>query len=597
MYQSFTVKDIAKHVPSRLKILRKYLASIKLDGFIVPRSDVHQGEYVIERDERLSWLTGFTGSAGTAIILSQKAGLFVDGRYRAQVKSEVNQNDFEIVPFPHTTLSRWIKINTSPNSQIGFDPWLMSNIQISKIKKKLKGTDIKLTPLRRNPIDHIWHDQPKAKKTKAKIHPIEFAGESHQKKRERLALKLREIDAKAAVITLPDSIAWLLNIRGNDIPRNPVMQCFAILFDDAKIKLYVQKEKVSDITDHLGIDISILPPSSFIKTLKLFDEPILLDRDSVPYAVASACSQPIIKRDPCILPKARKNAVEISGAINAHTRDAVAMIEFLAWLDAHKHNILTEIDIVKKLEKERRKDPMLQDISFDTIAGTGANGAIVHYRVSTKTNSIIENGHLLVLDSGGQYIDGTTDVTRTIAIGDVTEEKRTSYTQVLKCMIAVSRLRWPKNLSGHDIESIGRFHLWQAHRDFDHGLGHGVGSYLNVHEGPQRLSRTSDIPLEPGMILSNEPGYYREGKYGIRIENLLVVEAALAPSDGDKHREMLCWRTLTLVPLERKLIQKDKLTSNEIKWLNEYHLEVNKKINNLVSLTAQQWLNKATAPI
>ena len=597
MYQSFEVREFPEQIPSRLQILRKHLALIGIDGFIVPRSDVHQGEYVIKRDERLAWLTGFTGSAGIAVILSQNAGLFVDGRYRTQVKSEVSKKDFEILSFPHTTLSTWIIRNTSCNTQIGFDPWLMPNMQISKIQKKLRGTDVKLVPLPRNPIDDIWHDQPHAKITKAKIQPIEFAGESHHQKRKRIALKLKKIGAKAAILTLPDSIAWLLNIRGTDIPRNPVMQCFAILFDDAKMKLFVQEKKIIDIIDHLGTDISICAPNSLIKKIKSVDGPILLDRDSVPYAVASACSKSIIKRDPCLLPKARKNATEVNGAINAHIRDAAAMIEFLAWLNGHSPNILTEIDIVKKLEEERRKNPKLQDISFDTIAGTGANGAVVHYRVSTKTNSIIENGHLLVLDSGGQYLDGTTDVTRTIAIGDVTEEKRTSYTQVLKCMIAMSRLRWPANLSGRDIEAIGRFHLWQMHQDFDHGLGHGVGSYLNVHEGPQRLSRTSNIPLEPGMILSNEPGYYKEGEFGIRIENLLVVEKALAPSHGDKHRDMLCWRTLTLVPLERKLIQKDKLTSNEIEWLNTYHSEIREKVGNLVSQSAQQWLNDATTPI
>ena len=431
-----------------------------------------------------------------------------------------------------------------------------------------------------------------------KAHPIGFAGETADSKITRLAEGLRKDGCSASVITLPDSIMWLLNIRGSDIAYNPVAHGFAILHADGRVDLFMAAEKLEGLRDHLGPQIFIHDPAVFLEAVAALEGRVQVDPGTVPQIVADALGNKTDEGgDPCALPKACKNAAEIEGSAAAHVRDAVAVIETLCWLDKQDPGTLTETQVVTRLEENRRKDKALQEISFDTISGTGPNGAIMHYRVTEETDSRLEDGHLLVLDSGGQYSDGTTDITRTVAIGGVGAEEKACFTRVLKGMIALSMLRWPVGLAGRDIECIARAPLWLAGQDFNHGVGHGVGAYLSVHEGPQRLSRISHVPLEPGMILSNEPGYYREGAFGIRIENLVVVQQAPSLPGGDDERAMLCWRTLTYVPIDRRLIVTDMLTTGERDWLNAYHRDVAEKIRPRLGEDAQLWLDAATAPV
>ena len=596
MFQTFEVTARPEQGPPRLAALREVLAVEGLDGFVVPRADAQQGEYVSARDERLAWLTGFTGSAGFCVVLRDIAGVFIDGRYRTQVKAQV-ADVYTPVPWPETSMGEWLKTQLPDGGRIGFDPWLHTPGQIEAAEKVLAGTGVSLVACD-NLVDRCWPDQPAPAAAPAKVHPIEFAGESHDDKRARLAATLVEDGVDAAVITLPDSICWLLNIRGADIARNPVVQCFAILRGTGKVDLFIDPTKLEEVRGHLGPDVTCHPIEAFLDAVGSLEGPVRLDKSSVPCVVADAVGARVSwGDDPCALPKACKNAAEIDGSAEAHLRDGAAVVELLAWLDAQAPGTLTETQVVGQLEQARRRDNALQDISFETISGTGPNGAIMHYRVTEETDSTLEDGHLLVLDSGGQYLDGTTDITRTIAIGTPPEDACAAFTRVLSGMVGMSRLRWPKGLSGRDIEAIGRAPLWYAHQDFDHGLGHGVGAYLSVHEGPQRLSRVSTVPLEPGMILSNEPGYYREGAFGIRIENLLVATVAEAPPGGDAHRDMLCWRTLTFAPIDRRLVVPALLDAATRDWINAYHAETLEKIGPRVSDAARAWLVSACAPI
>ena len=599
MFQSFEVTARPEQGPPRLADLRAEMQKAGLDGFLVPRADAHQGEYVAPHDERLAWLTGFTGSAGFCAVLAKNAGVFIDGRYRTQVKAQV-ADAFTPVPWPETSLADWLKDTLPDAGKVGFDPWLHTVNQIKQSTEALVGSGIALCPCE-NLVDRIWPDQPAPPMNPVKPQPLEYAGERHGDKIARLAASLKDKGCKAAVITLPDSIMWLLNIRGSDIPRNPVAHGFAVLHEDARVDFFVHEDKRGNIADHLGPAVRLMDPDRFLAHIATLDGPVLLDAGSAPVAVEQTLQNAKIDivpgDDPCALPKARKNATEIAGSAEAHLRDAVAMVELLAWLDAQPPGTLRETDVVTRLEQARRASNALQDISFETIAGTGANGAIMHYRVTTETDSVLKDGDFLVLDSGGQYLDGTTDITRTIPIGTVEEEPRRCFTRVLQGMIAMSRLRWPKGLAGRDIEAVGRLPLWQAGQDFDHGLGHGVGVYLSVHEGPQRLSRVSHVPLEPGMILSNEPGYYREGVFGIRIENLLVVETAPDMPGADTHRKMLHWQTLTYVPIDRRAIIAVMLSEAERDWLNSYHRSVAEKVGPRLGKSAKTWLDAATAPI
>ncbi|GAA6196333.1 aminopeptidase P family protein [Pseudophaeobacter arcticus] len=596
MFQSFDVTARPEQGPPRLLALRAELTQEGLNGFLVPRADAHQGEYVAPRDERLSWLTGFTGSAGFCAVLENCAGVFIDGRYRTQVKRQV-ADLFTPVPWPEVGLGSWLKEQLPQGGKIGFDPWLHATAQITALTQELQGTGIALVQCD-NLIDRIWQDQPEPPMMPVQPHPLDYAGEAAAQKCERLAQGLSQAGHQAALITLPDSIMWLLNIRGADIARNPVAHGFAILHSDARVDLFMAPEKLQQLSDHLPSTVTCHPPSAFLQALETLTGAIAVDCASLPQIVADRLGDQLVDAgDPCALPKARKNAAEIAGSAAAHLRDGAAVVELLSWLDAQPVGSLTEIDVAKRLEELRRRDPALRDISFETISGTGENGAVMHYRVTEESNSRLQAGQLLVLDSGGQYLDGTTDITRTIAIGTPGAEECAAFTRVLQGMIAMSCLRWPKGLAGRDIEAVGRMPLWLAGQDFNHGLGHGVGAYLSVHEGPQRLSRVSTVPLEPGMILSNEPGYYREGAFGIRIENLLVVEQAPALATSDPDRDMLCWRGLTYAPIDRRLILGNMLTSAERDWLNAYHSETAVKLRPYVSVAAQSWLDDVTKPI
>ena len=596
MFQSFAVTARPEQGPPRLRALREEIMVEDLSGFLVPRADAHQGEYVSARDERLSWLTGFTGSAGFCAVLPDIAGVFIDGRYRTQVKSQVDLDHFTPVPWPDVELSQWI-IDNLPSGRVGFDPWLHTAHQIEQVEKALANTDITLVSCE-NLVDRVWPDQPGPANEPARIHPLYYAGETHQSKRARVAETLRNAGHSATVITLPDSLCWLLNIRGSDIPRNPVMQGFAVMHDDATVDLFVDARKLSGLSDHLGPDVRIHAPDRLLGFLDGLAGKVRVAKTTAPYIVAERLGARCVwMEDPCAIPKACKNEAEIEGSAAAHLRDGAAVVELLAWLDAQSPGSVTETHVVTQLEGLRARDNALQDISFETIAGTGPNGAIMHYRVTEDTDTTLQEGDLLVLDSGGQYLDGTTDITRTIAIGAPSDEAKACFTRVLAGMIAMSRLRWPKGLAGRDIEAIGRAPLWYAHQDFDHGLGHGVGAYLSVHEGPQRLSKVSTVPLQAGMILSNEPGYYREGAFGIRIENLLVCETATPLEGGDAHRNMLCWRTLTFAPIDRRLIMPDLLDVPSRTWLNDYHAQVLDLIAPRVSDAAASWLKQATAPV
>ena len=597
MFQSFEVTARPEQGPPRLNALREAVRAEGLQGFIVPRADAHQGEYVAARDERLAWLTGFTGSAGFCAVLENDAGVFVDGRYRTQVKSQVAKN-YTPVPWPETNLADWLMEHLNEGGKIGFDPWLHTAGQIEALAEKLAGTGIEMVRCD-NLIDSIWKDQPEPPMEPVRVHPIEFAGEGHGDKRKRLGQELTGNGCKAALVTLPDSICWLLNIRGSDIPRNPVCHAFAILHSTGHVDLFIAAAKLdSDVSSHLGPQVTVREPSELISFLEELEGPVQADKTSAPLKLVDVLGEKTRwAGDPCALPKARKNSAEIAGAAAAHLRDGAAVVELLSWLDAQPSGHLTEMQVVSKLEGFRRNDNALRDISFETIAGTGPNGAIMHYRVTEETDSVLEDGHLIVLDSGGQYLDGTTDITRTVAIGTPSEEASVAFTRVLQGMIAMSRLRWPSGLAGRDIEAIGRLPLWMAGQDFDHGLGHGVGAYLSVHEGPQRLSRVSHVPLEPGMILSNEPGYYREGAFGIRIENLIVVENAPPLPGGDDHRNMLSWRTLTYAPIDRRLIVSQMLSPEERTWLDGYHADVFDKIGPRVMPSTRDWLAQATAPL
>ena len=464
--------------------------------------------------------------------------------------------------------------------------------QLRGLEDKLDGIEMRRCD---NLVDAIWADQPAPPQGRIFPQPLALAGESHGDKIARLAGDLGK--ARAAIITLPDSIAWLLNIRGSDIPRNPVPHGFAILNGDATVDLFVEAGKLADLGGHFGEIVRLHAPDDFLDAVAALEGPVQVDPASCPVAVADALRCTIVEAtDPCVLPKARKNATELQGSREAHLRDAAAMVRFLAWLDAEAPGALTEIAVVKRLEDERRATNALRDISFETIAGSGPNGAIVHYRVTEKTDRPLAAGELLLVDSGGQYVDGTTDITRTVAVGEVGDDERTAFTRVLKGMIAISRLRFPKGLAGRDIDPFARAALWEVGLDYAHGTGHGVGSYLSVHEGPARISRMGTVAFEPGMILSNEPGFYREGAYGIRIENLIAVETAAA-LEGQTVPDMLCFETLTWVPIDRRLIVADLLSAEERHWLNAYHAEVATRIAPLVEGPVQEWLLAACQPI
>ncbi len=597
MFQDFHATTHPDQGPPRLKALRAEMASAGLQGFLVPRADAHQGEYVAERDARLAWLTGFTGSAGFCAVLPGIAGVFIDGRYRVQVRAEVAA-EFTPVPWPETKLAGWLTERMKPGQRIGFDPWLHTMSEISELRAALERADIALIPTE-NLVDRIWEDRPYHPNAPFFAHPDALAGESAASKRIRLAEALREAEHRAAVLTLPDSIAWLLNIRGADIPRNPVPHAFAILHDDGRCDLFCGPGQTAALV--LDEGVTAHPRHTLLDALTTLDSPVRLDPKSAPQQLALTLREAGVEiaggDDPCRLPKARKTEAELAGMREAHLRDGAVMVRFLTWLDeTAPQGGLTEIDVVTALEGFRRETNVLRDIAFDTICGAGPHGAIVHYRVTTETNRAISPGDLVLVDSGSQFEDGTTDITRTVIVGEPTAEHRACYTRVLQGLIGLSRIRFPKGLTGAHLDTLARAPLWAAGQDYDHGTGHGVGAYLCVHEGPQGFHRRSTVPLEPGMILSNEPGYYREGAFGIRIENLVAVQEAPVLPGGDD-REMLDFETLTWVPFDRRLIDTGLLRSDERDWIDRYHADTLARISPRLEGAALDWLNAACAPL
>ena len=598
MFQSFEHISQTGEGPPRLAALRDQMSARGLDAFIVPRADAYQGEYVAPCDARLAWMTGFTGSAGFCAVICEEAGVFVDGRYRVQVRAQVDANVYTPVDWPEVKLGAWLGERLTNGMKVGFDAWLDTAREVEELEKVLGPKGISLVACD-NLVDAIWSERPAAPSGKVIDHPLEFAGESSADKRTRLAAELRRAGHTAAVLTLPDSISWLLNIRGSDIPRVPIVQAFAILHDNGRVSLFVDPAKFDGLDP--GPETTITPIGEFEQALARLTGPVRVAKASAPYAVKLALDAAGVDLawadDPCQLPKARKNAVELDGARAAQSRDAVAMVKFLAWLDeAGPGGTLTEIGVAEQLEAIRRESNALMNISFDTISASGPNAALPHYRVTDASNRPVVPGELLLVDSGGQYRDGTTDITRTIATGPAGDEEKAAFTRVLQGMIAISRARFPRGLAGRDLDALARYPLWLAGQDYDHGTGHGVGSYLSVHEGPQRISRLSEAPLEPSMILSNEPGYYREGQFGIRIENLIVVREA-RPIEGGDSREMLDFETLTFVPIDKRLILPEMLTFAEREWLDAYHAQVRDKNSPLVSGAVLKWLKQATQPL
>ncbi|MDT8328197.1 MAG: aminopeptidase P family protein [Roseovarius sp.] len=606
MFQSFDDTARPDQGQPRLAALRAAMAKAGLDGFLVPRADAHQGEYVAACDDRLAWLTGFTGSAGFCAVLADVAGVFVDGRYRVQVKTQVDTGHFTPVDWPEVRLGEWLRQNLSNGGEVGYDPWLYTVEQLEALEKSLKGSAITLRATE-NLIDQVWPDRPARPRRPITIQPDHFSGKTHVEKRRDLGAALEAAGKRRAILALPDSICWLLNIRGSDIPRNPIIQGFALLDWTGAVTLFSDAEVNAEVKAHFGDDVYLRPYSGLLEDIDAAQGVTFqIDPASTPAIVQSHLQALAAKPernitltrgdDPCVLPKACKTEAEIAGTRAAHLRDGAAVCEFLCWFDAQSPGTITEIDVATRLEACRAETGALLDISFDTIAGSGPNGALAHYRVTRLSNRTLQNGDLLVLDGGGQYLDGTTDITRTLPVGDIGADERAAFTRVLQGMIAISRLRFPAGLAGRDLDAIARYPLWLADQDYGHGTGHGVGVHLCVHEGPQRLSRTGEVALKPGMILSNEPGYYREGAFGIRIENLLVVRKA-QPLPGGDITGKLCFETLNFVPIDRRLIDRDMLTAPERDWLDAYHEQCRDKIGSRLSGQARLWLTQATQPV
>ncbi len=586
-------------------MLRDELSRRGLAGFIVPRADEHQGEYVPARARRLAWLTGFSGSAGLAIILTDEAAIFVDGRDTLQVRSEVPAPLFKYRHLTEQPAGEWIASHLGAGRTLGYDPWLHTVGEVERYAAAAAKAGGSLTAVADNPVDVIWRDQPPPPLAPVVAHELRFAGKPAAEKRHEIAAALAANGVGAAVLTAPDSIAWLLNIRGGDVPRTPLPLSFAVLNDDASVELFIDRRKLSaGIERHLGNEVAVQPPEQFgpaLDRLGKTGKRVQVDPGSAAAWILArlGTAGAAIERaaDPCLLPKARKNPIELDGTRAAHRRDGAALTRFLASIAREAPSgELGEIAASDRLEAIRREGENYRDLSFDTISGAGANGAIVHYRASPESERRLLPGTLYLLDSGAQYLDGTTDVTRTIAIGTSSEEARDRFTRVLKGHIALATCRFPAGTTGSQLDVLARHALWQAGLDFDHGTGHGVGSYLNVHEGPQRISKLPNAqPLLQGMIVSNEPGYYKAGAYGIRIENLLVVTPCADLPTAE--REMLCFETLTLAPIDRNLVAPTLLTANEIAWLDSYHARVRGTLTPLVDAATARWLAEATGPI
>lgn len=602
MFQNFDDVNDPAVGAARLPMLRAELARRGLDGFLVPLADEHQGEYIPPSARRLAWLTGFSGSAGLAVVLADQAAIFVDGRYTLQVRAQVDTTLFAPRHLVDEPPHLWLKAAAKAGQRIGYDPWLMTAAEAGRFRGALAAIGAELVATGDNPLDAVWSDRPAAPTGEVTVYPEELAGETAAAKRARIGRAIAEAGAGAAVITRPDSIAWLLNIRGSDIPHTPEPLSFAIVPAEGRPTLYIAPEKLDSIVRaHIGAVADIDGPAAFVPALSALGGAVLLDRASAAEKIVTAIEagggRIVDGADPIALPKACKNAAELAGTRAAHHRDGAAMVRFLCWFDREAQSgELDEIAAARALEQFRRHTGLLRDLSFDTIAGAGPHAAIPHYRVNTASNRRIGIDEIFLVDSGAQYEDGTTDITRTVIVGTPTDEMRDRFTRVLKGHIALARARFPKGTTGAHLDVLARQALWEAGLDFDHGTGHGVGVYLSVHEGPARISKAGHVPLEPGMILSNEPGYYKAGAYGIRIENLMAVTEAVDVAGGE--RPMMGFELLSFCPIDRRLIIPQMLTTEEVAWLDAYHAAV--RANLLPKVPEGEpssWLVAATRPL
>ncbi len=587
----------------RLDALRKELKRDRLDGFVVPLTDEHMSEYVGAYAQRLAWLTGFQGSAGSAVVLPEEAAIFVDGRYTLQVREQVDGALWDYQSISKTSVADWLGVHAAQGGRIGYDPWLHTRAWVCQVRAALAEKGAELIAVDTNPVDTIWPDRPAPSKARLIVHEDIYAGKGAAEKRQEMADWIVARKADAVVLSALDSIAWTFNIRGRDVARTPVALAYAIVHADATADLYVAPEKIGeDVAQHLGNAVRLHDRADFGDALAAFDGKIVVaDPERAVAAIFDALEAGgatiLSLRDPAVLPKAVKNATEIAGTRAAHIRDGAALSRFLHWLsvEAPKGG-LDEMVAAARLESFRRDTGKLEDLSFDTISGAGPNGAVVHYRVEEKTNRPIETGQLYLVDSGGQYRDGTTDVTRTVAIGAPTVEMRRRFTLVLKGHIALARAVFPRGTRGGQLDILARQYLWAQGLDYAHGTGHGVGSFLSVHEGPQRIATFGggDEALQPGMILSNEPGYYKTGAYGIRIENLVLVTERDTPNG---EHVMMGFETLTFAPIDRALVDLEIMDPAERAWLDAYHAQVLAIVGPQMEGEAKAWLQSACAPI
>ena len=602
-FQTFEDPEAGVALTARLAALREELARRKLTGFIVPRADQQQNEYVPPSEERLAWLTGFTGSAGLAIVLPQAAGLFVDGRYTLQAGKQVDGKAWTVESLIEPPPESWLTRHLQSGDRVGFDPWLHTTAAAERFAAACAKVGAELVAVEGNPIDSIWTERPLPPLGPVSIHGAELAGESEADKLGRIREEIGRLGVEALVLSDSHNVAWTFNIRGSDVSHTPLPLSYAVVPKSGRPTIFIDHRKLSNVTrDHLERNADVAEPDALTASLGRLAQSgaaIALDSataaDALTRLILDAGGKPVRGADPVSLLKAAKNQVEIEGTRRAHRRDAVALARFLAFIDREApKGTLTEIDAVEALESFRRDTAALKDVSFPTISGTGPNGAIVHYRVTRKSNRRIVPGDLLLIDSGAQYQDGTTDVTRTIAVGTPTGEMRDRFTRVLRGHLAIARAIFPDGTTGAQLDTLARQFLWQAGIDFEHGTGHGVGSYLSVHEGPARISKLGTTPLKRGMILSNEPGYYKTDAFGIRIENLeLVVEKEIAGAE----KTMNGFEALTLAPIDRRLIDVAMLSAEERAWLDAYHARVRETVRPALDEADQHRLDQATAPL
>ncbi|TOM13522.1 aminopeptidase P family protein [Vibrio parahaemolyticus] len=587
---------------SRVNAIREWLTQHNIDALLIPHEDEYLGEYVPAHNERLHWLTGFTGSAGAAVITQDKAAIFVDGRYTVQVTKQVPSELFEYRHLIEEPALDWIQDNLTTNASVAIDPRMHSSAWLDMAQAKLAGK-LELNILSSNPIDALWHDRPAPVVSDVRLMPTEAVGQSSESKRKEIAQLVTKAGADSAVITALDSICWLLNVRGLDVSRLPVLLSHAILHADSSVEYFLDPARLpAEFAAHVGTGVTVHHPEALQSRLEAMSgKKVLLDpaisNAWFKLVLQNAGASVIAAADPCLMPKAAKNEVEIAGMKACHIRDGVAMSKFLCWLDAEvaAGNLHDEATLADRLEAFRKEDPTLMDLSFDTISAAGGNAAMCHYNHENQPESgKLELNTLYLVDSGGQYLDGTTDITRTIAIGLPSAEMIKQFTLALKGHIGVARARFPKGTRGYQIDTLARQHLWAEGYDYDHGTGHGVGHFLSVHEGPASISKKQiDVPLTEGMVLSNEPGYYRADAFGIRIENLeLVVET---PTNGDF--PVLSFESLTRCPIDKRNINVDMLTRPELAWLNDYHQKVWEQISPLVEGEVKEWLREATLPL